>query len=118
VVAEVGTGILGMVDAHRHHEVEEIGVRVAIQNFQETKSRLLQSLAKKMRDEYQDLGELIVTETGTETETETETVTETETETETETGTGTETGTENENPGGHPGEDVFSNISHSCMYYL
>lgn len=92
VVAEVATGILGMVDGHRHHEVEEIGVMVVIQNFQETKSRLLLSLAKKMRDEYQDLGEVTETETGTGTETETEN------------GTGTE------NPGGHPGKDVFSNI--------
>jgi hypothetical protein len=61
-VAEVGTEILVMVDGHHHHEVEGIGVGVVILNFQEMKSRLLLSLAKKMWGEIRDLEELTGTE--------------------------------------------------------
>lgn len=61
VVAEVGTGTLDMLDGHHLHEVEENGVMVVIQNFQEMKSQHQLSLAKKMQGEYQDLGELIGT---------------------------------------------------------
>jgi hypothetical protein len=55
-VVEVGTEFL--VGGDPHHEVEGSGAKVVSQNCLGTKSPHRRSLAKKMPDGYQDLGEL------------------------------------------------------------
>ena len=59
-VVEVGTEflLLDMAGGDLHHEVEGNGAKVVSQNSQGMKSLHRLSLAKKMPDGYQDLGEL------------------------------------------------------------